>query len=232
MTTATASGRPITLYRTSVGKKAAMAASGVVMYGYVLAHMVGNLKVFSGAEHFDDYAAFLRRIGEPILGHAWFIWAMRPILLGALVVHVVSATQLTIQSKKARPVGYRDKDVNVNYASRTMRIGGAVLLIFIVFHLLNLTFGWVHPGGEFHHGAVYANTVSTLEVGWVAALYLVAMAALGFHLFHGMWSIFQTFGINSPERDRVARIFAAGSAIVIAGGFSLVPLGVLFGQLD
>src|SRR5688572_29580627 len=198
MTTTTVSGRPVTLYRTSVGKKAVMAASGVVMYGYVLAHMAGNLKIFTGAEHFDEYAAFLRRLGEPILGHSWFLWAARPVLLAALVLHVWSATQLTIQSKKARPIGYRDQDVNVNYASRTMRIGGAVLLIFIVFHLLNLTFGWVHPGGEFHHGAVYDNTVSTLEVGWVAALYLVAMAALGFHLYHGMWSIFQTFGINSP----------------------------------
>lgn len=229
MTTATVSGRPVTLYRTSVGKKAIMAGTGVVMYGYVLAHMLGNLKIFTGAEHFDEYAAFLRRIGDPILGNSWFLWIMRPLLLLALVLHVWSATQLTIQSKRARPVDYRDKQVTVNYASRTMRVGGLFLLAFIVFHLLNLTFGSVHPGATFEHGAVYENTRSLLEVTWVSVLYILAMVALGFHLFHGMWSVFQTFGINSPERNRMARVFAAGSAIVIAGGFAAVPIAALAG---
>jgi succinate dehydrogenase / fumarate reductase cytochrome b subunit len=200
---------------TSVGRKFVMAASGVVMYGYVLVHMAGNLKIFTGQEHFDEYAEFLRRIGDPILGHSWFLWIMRPVLLLALFSHVWAATQLTIQSKRARPISYREKDVTVNYASRTMRIGGLVLLVFIVFHLLNLTTGTVHPGGDFEHGEVYANTVTTLDVWWVAALYLVAMLALAFHLFHGMWSIFQTFGVNSPERDRMARVLAATSSAVI-----------------
>jgi succinate dehydrogenase / fumarate reductase cytochrome b subunit len=229
VTTTTLSGRPVTFYRTSVGKKAIMAVTGVVMYGYVLLHMAGNLKIFLGPSHFDEYAAFLRRIGEPLLGHSWFLWAMRPILLLSLVLHVWAATQLTLQSRRARPVGYRDKDVVVNYASRTMRIGGVMILVFLVFHLLNLTFGWVHPGGTFEHGAVYENTASTLGVWWVALIYVVAMGALAFHLFHGMWSVFQTLGLNSPERDRWVRRFATGSAVVIAGGFAVVPVAAMFG---
>ena len=229
MTTTTLSKRPVTLYRTSVGKKAIMAVTGIVMYGYVLAHMAGNLKIFLGPSHFDEYAEFLRRIGEPLLGHSWFLWAMRPILILALVLHVWAAVQLTIQSKRARPVGYRDKDVVVNYASRTMRIGGVVLLAFIVFHLLNLTFGTVHPGGDFEHGAVYENTRTTLEVWWVALIYIVAMGALAFHLFHGVWSAFQTLGLNSPERDPWIRRFAIGSSAVIAGGFVVVPIAAMLG---
>ncbi len=229
MTSTTLSGRPVTFYRTSVGKKAIMAVTGIVMYGYVLLHMAGNLKIFLGRDHFDEYAAFLRRIGMPLLGHSWFLWAMRPILLLALVLHVWAATQLTMQSKRARPVGYRDKDVVVNYASRTMRIGGVVLLAFIVFHLLNLTFGTVHPGGAFEHGQVYDNTRSTLEVWWVAAIYVVAMGALALHLFHGVWSAFQTLGLNSPSRDPWIRRFAIGSSAVIAGGFVIVPIAAVLG---
>jgi succinate dehydrogenase / fumarate reductase cytochrome b subunit len=230
VTTTTAPGREaVTFYRTSVGKKVVMAASGVVMYGFLLAHMVGNLKIFLGPTHFDEYSAFLRRIGEPLLGYAWLLWALRSALIVAVVLHIWSAAQLMIQSKRARPVGYHDKEIVVNYASRTMRIGGVIILAFIVFHLLNLTFGTVHPGGKFEHGAVYHNTATTLSVWWVAAFYLLAMGALAFHLFHGMWSIFQTFGINSPQRDKYARAFATGSTVLIAGGFIAVPIAALAG---
>jgi succinate dehydrogenase / fumarate reductase cytochrome b subunit len=229
VTTTTLSGGPVTFYRTSVGKKVIMATTGVAMYGFVLAHMIGNLKIFLGPSHFDAYSAFLRRIGEPLLGYAWFLWVLRSVLIVAVILHVWSAAQLTIQSKRARPVGYREKDITVNYASHTMRIGGVIILVFLVFHLLNLTFGTVHPGGKFVEGAVYHNTATTLKVWWVAVLYLIAMGALAFHLYHGMWSIFQTFGINSPTRNKYARAFATGSTVVIVGGFVALPVSALVG---
>jgi succinate dehydrogenase / fumarate reductase cytochrome b subunit len=229
VTTTTLSGGPVAFYRTSVGKKVIMAATGVAMYGFLLLHMIGNLKIFLGPTHFDEYSAFLRKIGEPLLGHAWFLWVLRAILIVSVILHIWAATQLTIQSKRARPVGYREKDVTVNYASRTMRIGGIVILAFVIFHLLNLTFGSIHPGGKFEHGAVYHNTATTLRVWWVAAFYVVAMGAIAFHLYHGMWSIFQTFGINSPQRNKLARAFATGSAVAITGGFIALPIAALAG---
>ena len=216
-------------YRSALGKKATMAVSGIVLFGFVLVHMLGNLKLYQGAEKIDAYASFLREIGSPILPHGGVLWALRVGLIAAVVLHVLSAYQLTRTSRKARPVGYKSrKTMQATYSSRTMRWGGAILLLFVIYHLAHLTWGTVHP--EFEHGAVYNNVVAGFSVGWVSALYCVAQVALGFHLYHGLWSMFQTLGIAVPRGARDwRRGFAALFSWVITLANLSFPIAVLTG---
>lgn len=220
---------PLALYRTTVGKKVVMAASGLMLLGYVVVHMLGNLKVFTGQAHFDEYAEFLRRIGDPLLGHAWFLWGMRVLLLVAVFAHIISAVQLTRLSRDARPVRYaRAATVDASYAAKTMRWGGLTIALFVIYHILHLTTGSAHP--SFVHGKVYGNIVAGFQVWYVSVFYGLAMLALGAHVHHGIWSTCQTLGVR-PAKERMIRRAALGTAVVVTLGFLSVPAAVLAGVL-
>jgi succinate dehydrogenase / fumarate reductase cytochrome b subunit len=181
--------------------------------------MLGNLQVFLGSEQINAYAATLK-------GNLAFLWIARLILLTAGVWHIVAALQLTRQSQRSRPEGYYYKDsIQANYASRTMRWSGPILAVFIIYHLLHFTTGTVHPRFDVHD--VYSNVVTGFRVVPVALFYIVAMLALGFHLWHGVWSMFQSVGVNNPKTDRFFHRLATIATLAIVIGFIAVPLAVL-----
>lgn len=219
--------------RSTIALKLLMAGSGLLFIGFVLGHMYGNLKAFSGEEAFNSYAHHLRELGEPMLPYEGFLWIMRVGLLVALFVHVGSAIVLSKRAVRARRTKYVvKKNAASSLSSRTMRWGGVTLLVFLVWHLLNFTIGKVNPqGGETNNP--YNLMVDTFDLWWMTLIYLVAMAALGLHLHHGTWSALQTLGLTNTASSR-ARAKTAGwvLAIVVAGGFSLVPLFTLFGVIS
>lgn len=225
--------------RSTIALKLVMAGSGLLFIAFVLGHMFGNLKAFSGAEKFDEYAHHLRELGEPMLPYEGFLWIMRIGLLVALVAHVVSAVLLTLRANQARTQRYQvKKNVASSLSSRTMRWGGLTILLFIIWHLVNFTFGKVNPktgdvGTAAAEQGPYALLVDTFSVPWMTVIYLIAMVALGFHLHHGTWSAIQTLGFTNTAASR-KRAKQAGwlVAVVIAGGFSLVPLSVLVGIIE
>ena len=218
----------VTFYRSSIGKKVVMALTGLIMIGFVIAHMVGNLHTFEGAAQLNNYAVFLRTVGGPVLSYEQALWLERIVLLAAFVLHIVAAYQLTHQDLASRPVSYaRHKIVQATFASRTMRWGGVFILLFVIYHLLDFTFGTVHP--NFRPGDVYANVVGGFQNPLVSAFYIVAMIVLGLHLYHGTWSVFQTLGINSAKYNPFFRWLSIIVAVVVAGGMISVPLAVLVG---
>ncbi len=219
--------RALTLYSTSIGKKAVMALTGIVLWGFVIVHMIGNLKVYQGPEKFDAYAHFLREVGYPVLGHGQFLWIARIVLLAAVGAHIVAALQTWMMSRSARESRYRRRDSqSFSFASSTMRWGGLTLLAFIVFHLLHLTTGTLHP--RFTDSA-YSNVVAGFRVWYVAAFYVLAMIPLAFHMYHGLWSACQTLDINNPRIRDARRPFAAAVAIVVTAGNVSIPIAVLAG---
>jgi succinate dehydrogenase / fumarate reductase cytochrome b subunit len=206
--------RVYSLYSTSVGKKYTMAVSGAIFVLFVIVHMFGNLKVYLGPEAFNHYAEGLREFGEPFLGREWFLWAFRGALILFLLVHTVAAWQTSRQSWAARGEKYRKKDKLVfHYASRTMRWGGVALLLFVVYHILHLTTGTLHP--DFIAGDAYHNFVTGFRSIPVVAVYSLAMLALGLHLYHGTWSAFQTLGLDGPRINRWREPLALGVALVV-----------------
>lgn len=221
-------GRLLDLYRSALGKKVLMAATGIVLFGFVLVHMLGNLKLYQGPEKMNAYAEWLREFGSPALPHEGFLWIARLVLLGAVVVHMTSAVQLVLLNRRARPASTRYRKTAYDassYASRTMIWGGAIIVLFVVYHLLHLTLGTVHP--NFDTENVYANVVSAFQVPWVAAIYVVANLALGFHLFHGLWSMFQTLGWSNQENHDWRRTFSIVFAVVVTAGNVSFPVSVL-----
>lgn len=219
----------LTLYRTSIGKKAVMAVTGIIMYLYVIAHMLGNLKIFTGATHFNDYAIFLRTVGYPVFNEEMLLWIVRVVLLISVILHIVAAYQLTRQDLAGRPVGYaRRQNVASSYAGRTMRWGGVIIGLFIIYHILHLTTGTLLPGRQ-EYTRAYSNVLLAFRDPLATLIYTVAMVALGLHLNHGVWSFAQTLGWRTRGNDRLWRGLATVSAIVIAGGFISVPLAVLTG---
>jgi succinate dehydrogenase / fumarate reductase cytochrome b subunit len=215
-------------YRSAVGKKAVMAVTGVFLFGWIFAHMLGNLKLYLGPEHMNDYAHWLRVMGGPAVPEAGLLWLVRLLLLAAVILHITAATQLTIQSRNARPIGYERRDVvKATYASRTMRWGGVIILLFIWYHLGHLTFGKFHP--DFIPDDPYHNVVRGFQVWWVSAIYIVANLALGLHLYHGLWAMFNSLGLNAPKFNAWRRIFATAFALVITAGNVSFPLMVLLG---
>ena len=211
-----------------------MAVTGLVFIGYVLLHMYGNLKIFAGRDAFDTYAHHLRTIGEPFLPYAGLIWILRAVLLVSLVVHVYSAVTLWRRARGARTQRYSvHKRLAATWSSRTMRYGGLFLLLFVIFHLLHLTTHTINPGGA--QDSPYDRVVTSFSPDnwWVPVVYLLAMGALALHLRHGTWSAAQTLGMtNSPATRRAANLAGYTLAVVIAGGFALVPLAVLVGIVD
>lgn len=221
------------LYRSSLGKKAVMAATGVLLLGFVLGHMVGNLKVYQGPEKFNAYAEGLRSLGSPFFGHGQVLWLVRLALLAAVLLHLHAAWTLTLVNRRARPQGYARRGVvQASYAARTMRWGGVVILLFVLYHLAHLTwgFGWAHP--DFVPGDVYHNFVAGFRVVWVSAFYIAAQVALGLHLDHGVWSLFQSLGWSGPVCDRWRRPLARTLALVVTAGNVSFPLAVLAGFLS
>ncbi len=215
--------RAATLLDASVGKKAVMAATGLVLFGFVVAHMIGNLQVYLGPEAMNHYAEWLRE-----LMHGAGLWIARAILLASAVLHVWAATAITIANRRARPVGYRRRLwTESTYASRTMVWSGPILALFIVYHLLHLTTGNVHP--NFVEGDVYHNFIAGFRVLPVSAFYIVAMLCLGLHLHHGVWSMLQTLGLSHPRWNALRHGFAGSiTAIVVIGNISF-PVAVLLG---
>jgi succinate dehydrogenase cytochrome b subunit len=216
------------LYRSAVGKKAVMAVTGILLFGFVLGHMVGNLKLYEGPQVLNAYAAFLRTVGEPALPPSGLLWLVRVTLLAAVALHIWAAWQLTLLSRKARPTAYVARPrIHTTYASRTMRWGGVIIALFVVYHLLHLTWGVAHP--SFVPGDVYHNVVSGFQVWWVALFYIAAQVALGFHLYHGLWSLFQSLGLSQPRFDRWRNGFAHAFAWIVTLGNISFPVAVLSG---
>jgi succinate dehydrogenase / fumarate reductase, cytochrome b subunit len=217
-------GRALTFYGTSIGKKLVMAVTGVILFGFVIGHMLGNLQVFIGAHQMNEYAAMLR-------ANAVLLWGVRLVLLVAVIWHIVAAVQLTRMSQRSRPEGYHYKDViQADYAARTMRWSGPIIGVFVIYHLLHFTTGSVHPQFDVHD--VYRNVISGFRVWPVALFYMIAMVALAFHLWHGVWSMFQTLGLINPKSDKIIHRFAAIATLAIAIGFISIPMAVLAGLIS
>jgi succinate dehydrogenase / fumarate reductase cytochrome b subunit len=218
------------LFRTTIGLKITMAATGIVWVGFVIGHMLGNLKVYLGRTAFNHYAEGLRVFGEPFLPREGALWIARVVLIIALVLHVWSAWKLTRRSHAARDVSYRRHEAIVmSRASKAMRWGGVMLLAFIVFHILHLTLGTVHP--DFVPGDAYHNFVAGFQVWPVSAIYVLAMVALGLHLYHGVWSGLQTLGWGDGQHHerRWHRGLALSIALVVMLGNISFPVAVLAG---
>ena len=214
--------------RSAVGKKAVMAATGIVLFGFVLGHMLGNLKLYLGPEAINSYSRFLRTVGEPAVPAGVLLWAVRLVLIVCVLLHIWAAWRLTLVSRAARPVAYvAGTRIHTTYASRTMRWGGVIILLFVVYHLLHFTWGTVHP--SFVPGDVYHNVVTGFQVWWVAIFYIAAQIALGFHLYHGLWSMFQSLGWNHPRFNLWRNGFAHAFAWIIVLGNVSFPLAVLTG---
>jgi succinate dehydrogenase / fumarate reductase, cytochrome b subunit len=223
--------RLFSLWNTTVGKKISMAVSGVILIGFVVGHMIGNLKVYQGADAFNHYAEGLRTFGDPFFGRGQLLWLIRFVLLAAVGVHITAAVQLVLRSRRARPVGYKryDNDMVFSYASRTMTWGGVIILGFVVYHLLHLTFGTAHP--DFVHGDAYHNFVRGFRSVPVSAAYILTMIPLGFHLYHGFWSMLQTLGATNPKWNHVRRPIAAALALIVVLGNISFPVAVLTGMV-
>lgn len=204
-----------------------MAVSGVVMLTYLVFHMLGNLKIFFGPDDINGYAAWLRTIGEPFLRYGWFLWIARTALTAAVVVHGVAAYQLSRRDLAARPQQYAHRRQRATYATRTMRWGGVILALFIVWHILDLTTLTVNPRAEADHP--YQNIVASFSTWYGGGVYCVAMLALGLHVRHGFWSAAQTLGVNNPRRDRVLKLCANALALLLTVGFLSVPVAVMTG---
>ena len=222
------------LYSTAVGKKYAMAITGIMLIGFVVAHMVGNWKILIRAKAVNNYAEFFRTLLVPILPRTVALWLMRFGLIAAVGVHIHAAYGLTIMNRHARSVKYQGpRDYQVaNFASRTMRWTGVIVFLFVFWHLADLTWGWVNAvgnDGEFVRGDIYGNVVRSFERVPVSVLYIVANIALGFHLFHGVWSLFQSMGWNNPRFKEWRRYIAVGIATLVVVGNVSFPLAVLAG---
>jgi succinate dehydrogenase / fumarate reductase cytochrome b subunit len=213
-------------FETSIGKKLAMAISGLVVLGFVVAHMLGNLQIYLGPERLNAYAELLTGLGS-------LLWVFRGVILLAAVVHVVSAYQVARQSWAARPVRYaRKRYVATSYAARTMRVGGPIIALFVIYHLLHLTGGQLHPDAASYDAAdVYANVVRGFGVWWVAAIYIAAMGLVGLHLYHGVWSMFQSVGLGRPTWVRWRRALAVLIALAVSAGNISIPVAVLTGAV-
>jgi succinate dehydrogenase / fumarate reductase cytochrome b subunit len=246
--TGTATSRPtrrrpflLDLYSTAVGKKYVMAVTGIIGILFIIGHMVGNLKAYIGlveeadgtmAYDLDVYAHFLRELLVPIVPEGYALWGLRLGLIAALALHLHAAWSLTVLNRKARPVRYQSsRDYQVaSFASRSMRMTGILVVLFIAWHLADLTWGWVNPGYEY--GEVYRNLDASLSRLPVALLYIAANIALGTHLFHGIWSLFQSMGWNNPRFNRWRRGLATGIATVVVVGNVSFPIMTLAGVIS
>lgn len=215
--------RPARFWESTNGKKIVMAITGVILFLFVFFHMLGNLQVFEGPAQLNYYGAALRRFPE-------LLWAVRAILLVAVILHIWMSIDLAVRKSKARPVGYAKKEnVASSYASRTMYWSGPILLAFVIYHLLHLTAGLVQPGGRFIEGDVYHNVVAGFQVWYVSAWYIFSMVLLGLHIRHGAWSMFQSVGLNHPRHTPILKRAALVVAVIIVAGYVSIPISVMLG---
>jgi succinate dehydrogenase / fumarate reductase cytochrome b subunit len=224
-------------YASTIGKKVAMALSGLLLVLFVIGHMAGNLKIFAGIDpttgnyKIDDYGRFLRSFGSEMLGHEGFLWIARVVLLVAVFIHAVSGIQLARLNRAAKPVGQAVKAYrSANAASLTMLYGGLFLIVFIIFHILHFTTGSL-PFTPFTEGRVYSNVWLAFQSYVTAGFYVVSMALLGLHLYHGTWSMFQTLGVDTPRWNSCIRTIAKVVSLAIFVGFSSVPVAIALGIL-
>jgi succinate dehydrogenase cytochrome b subunit len=227
-----ARSRPLTglasLWRTTIGKKYVMAITGLIWFGYLIVHLWGNLKIYAGPSFLNDYGGFLRTVGEPFFGASQLLWLVRLVLIPAFVIHIVAAAQLKGHDMASRPRGYaRRRNLESTIASRTMIWGGVFILLFVIYHLLDFTFGTVNPSYE--EGNIYHNVVASFRVWPVTVFYVLAMIAVGLHLFHGIWSTFQTLGWNTARSNRLIRNLATAFALLLTLGNISIPVAVLAG---
>ena len=229
--------RVLHLYRGVIGKKVIVAVTGVILLGFLVGHLAGNLKAFlpeptPGTPDIDVYAHFLRTIGEPLIPQGALLWSTRIVLALALVLHVICVVQLAALNRRARPLGY----VKLTYVESTaparwMMVSGTLLLVFVVVHILHFTTGNLDPG-RFSAGAVYANLHRAFGLWYYVAFYVASMVVVSLHLYHGAWSLFQSLGLDNPDRNRGLRLLALLLAIGLFIGFSLVPLAFFSGMLE
>lgn len=213
--------RGVFFYKTTVGKKVVMALTGMILFGFVVGHMAGNLQFFLGKAAINDYAEKLRHI--PAL-----LWAVRFGLLASVILHIVAAAQLWAVQRAARPIGYVKKEsAGSTYAARTMYWSGPIAALFVVYHLLHLTTGTLHP--DFEHLNAYDNLVIGFKQPLVSGFYIVAVSLLGMHLYHGLWSMFQSLGFSHPGYTPALKTLAKVFAVVIVLGFIAVPIAILAG---
>jgi succinate dehydrogenase / fumarate reductase, cytochrome b subunit len=223
--------QPVRVTRTSIGRKLLMASASILLFLYIVAHLAGNLKLFLGAEAFNHYAEWLRVVGEPLFPEQSVLWIARVVLLLALFVHVGEYVLLWLQKRRARTTRYKKYDPQVfSWTSRTMMWGGIAIFAFVAFHILHLTTGDVHP--DFVPGDAYNNVVIGFQSLPVAGIYMVGVISLGMHLYHGLWSAMQTFGINNPKYNGYRRPAAGIIAVLITIGYLAIPLAVLTGVIN
>ncbi|HHH11792.1 MAG TPA: succinate dehydrogenase cytochrome b subunit [Sorangium sp.] len=223
--------RTLTMADTTIGKKMVMAVTGVVLFGFVIGHMIGNLQIFMGPTTMNEYGKFLH-------DNKTLLWGTRGVLLISLIAHVVSAVQLAARNRSARPIPYKKKtNVVTSYAARTMVWSGPILALYIAYHLAHLTVG-VSAGLGYEHllphdgnglPNVYNNVVSSFQVWWCAAIYIVAQLALGLHLYHGSWSLLQSLGLSHERYNNTVRSAASAVALAVTAGFLSVPISIFFG---
>jgi len=217
--------RALRFYRAAIGKKVVMGATGLIGIGFVIGHMAGNLLAFRGPDAINAYAHFLQSTGE-------LLWIVRLVLIGAVILHVIAAYQLTMQNRAARPQSYVNRKSQVStWAARTMRWGGAILLIFIPLHILHFTTGNWKPQGSFSDTDVYANLVGSFRIWWVTLFYVIAMISLAFHLYHGGWSSVRSLGVSQPSKDPLHRRIALAIAMIVWLGFTAVPVAIFAGLI-
>jgi len=218
-------------WRSLVGKKTVMAITGVLLVLWIIGHLVGNLKIFLGADHFNAYAAWLRTVGEPFLVRGQLLWLVRAVMIVAIVLHIVASVQVSLASRRARPQRYAvKKNIETTYAARTMIWSGPLLLAYIVYHLMMFTFLTTGPG--YSETDVYRNVVDAFQVPAIAAVYIVALVLLGMHLWHGAWSMVQTLGWSDSRRSALRRIAAPALAVLITAGYVSIPLAILAGWVS
>ena len=221
-------------YSSAIGKKAVMAITGIVLLGFVLVHMLGNLKLYEGenGSYLNEYGEYLRSIGEPILPHTGFLWILRSGLILAFALHIHAAASLTLMNRRARPQGYKGpRDyAAASYAARTMRWSGVIVGLFLIYHLMDLT--WGVGGADFTRGQPYQNLVASFQREPVAIVYIIANVLLGLHIYHGAWSLFQSLGWNNPRFNPWRRYFAVGFAAIIVVGNVSFPLAVMTGIVE
>ena len=225
--------RLLRLYRTTIGKKAVMAVTGIVFLLFLVAHMIGNLKIFYGQAEYDAYAAWLRTMGSPAIPHRWALSLLEIVLVVSVALHIGSAVELAIRARRARPVRYLGQPKHgggrpkQGYASRTMRTGAILVVVFVLYHLLDLTFGVANPRGI--GGDPYGNVVADFHQPVVTIFYAVSLIVLGLHIRHGVWSALATLGRSNGRREKTINAFAVTFAVILIAGFLAVPFGVVTG---
>ena len=219
--------------RSSLALKLIMAVTGLVLVGFLYAHMIGNLKIFFGAESFDHYAHWLRTIAEPLLPQGWFLWIFRFGLVVAVVGHIVAATILTRRARRARPVKYAHRPkVQGSYAARTMRWGGVIIVLFVIYHILDLTTGTLNPAGGGTEPSERVIADFKADQWYVTLFYTLSIVAVGLHLRHGLFSAVRTLGQRTARGERIARGAALLLSVVLVVGYLSVPFAVLTGLVN